>query len=390
MRFFLVGIAALLAGLGMAGAALAGPGSPGEVGTSPPEGLNLEDVCPSTVYSGSTAWFQLAPDTSDYTFECRYGLPSDNITRVRISIFWVPPEVAPGRVVSGDCAGGVDRPQGSGGWLSGDQYLSVVSLAGFNDRDNVLKTLLNDLEGKDFALRCDYKDSAGNGGGKAPAGKTKTRTANVPEAGGSTPRWGFPVNKNSKQGTVVAKSPFIDDLISTGMSVHDKVRRESLNRREKLRRIKRKVEANCYGSYLGESEFGPSRLKTVRVLNATLLVACERLVTAVQNQLEALENGRSGQAVKGGNPSCQVFRFRLVAKKKGGKWTTTVVRKGVKPRLRVTCKATDDGYQVNLGARGKRTLRQAVGKRLRIKLRRAKSAAAPAPGAEVTVSFTQK
>lgn len=208
------------------------------------------------------------------------------------------------------------------------------------------------------------------------------KTVKAP-APGKTRTVAQPVRKKSKE---MAAGITGDDLFAGVAAVE----------RERLKKRKKKLESLCYSAVAVavKQDIASSAVVnpffTISPFAARTAKTCAEILELVQKRIDELGGDRGTQAIAQGEPACRVFRFRLRAEKKGGKWFTRVVKKGVEPRLKVTCKATDGGLRLNLRARGKRTLRQAVGTKVKLTVRRPDSAPAPVPGSRLTVSFAQK
>lgn len=216
--------------------------------------------------------------------------------------------------------------------------------------------------------------------GPAPASTGVTRTVKAPASGrAKTPR--VPVKKKGRRGTVTVSG---DEGLWTAVAAVE---------RERLKKRKKKLENLCYLAVgVGiqqDMAMNPAAVFDLGPIATRTAKSCAEILERVQKRIDELEEDRATQAMAQNEPACRVFRLRLRAEKKGGKWVTRVVKKGIKPRLRVTCTATEEGLQLNLRARGKRTLRKAVGKKLKLTLRRSDSAPAPPPGARITITFTQ-
>ncbi|MGI9657461.1 MAG: hypothetical protein ACR2OD_01025, partial [Gaiellaceae bacterium] len=222
--------------------------------------------------------------------------------------------------------------------------------------------------------------------GGTTAAKAKTKKPGIPKPGKSVTSV-FSIDKSSKQGTVIASGDSITDLI---FGVIEKPRPKKLSRLQKLKGIRWKLETTCF-HVLGvtlDVEFSANTGGLQGTNSKHLAPTCKLLLDTVQERIKELEAAREAETVTGNELACKALRFRLRAERTDDGLTTRVVKKGVKPRLKVTCSRTGDALRVNLRATGKRTLRQALGKRLKLTFRQSESAPAP-DGSKLTVSFTQ-
>ncbi len=140
----------------------AGPPSAAPPGSGPgdiPVRLDLSSLCPGSVERLGVRLVKVDGPQADYRFNCHYALPTNKaVVPVTVSIIWWTP--TSGRTAAvGNCAQGVDRISGSQirEWASGTFYLDVQGAGGFDDRDEILKKILEDAEKRNFALRCSYK-----------------------------------------------------------------------------------------------------------------------------------------------------------------------------------------------------------------------------------------
>ena len=189
----------------------------------------------------------------------------------------------------------------------------------------------------------------------------------------------FPVDATTKQATVTLSGASLDDVVSSGLAAVERTRRL-----EKLRNTQERLETNCYLTIPAIAKRGWVVDDEAFVDRSTVALAraCEALLSEVQKRIDELEKKKPA----GGSKACSVTRLQLRSEKTNGRWITKVVKTGVKPLLTATCKATSEGLQLKRRRKGTGTLRDAVGEKLVLTVRRSKSAAGRA---KLTVSVSQ-
>lgn len=199
----------------------------------------------------------------------------------------------------------------------------------------------------------------------------------------------FPVGAKSTEATVTVSGDAASD---TGVAVNEKAQRL-----KKLRGIQRRLEAKCHTAIAAAGFFdagaGEDLLDDLRVLSPrarSLALACRALLDKIQERIDELRSSRRTQAAAGQDASCLLVQARLRLVKRVGKpAVVTVVKKGLRPRLNVSCEATEEGLELVIRRRGKGTLRQALGKSLVLTIRRSSQAPPADPGATLSVGYSQ-
>jgi hypothetical protein len=195
---------------------------------------------------------------------------------------------------------------------------------------------------------------------------------------------GFPLFPKIKTATL-AGSDGVSMAVSEKERLNPKQRNKCKKTKGKTKRqcLKEKVESVCYSPAVGfrAQDVGPFGSDVLgRASSVGLLAACARLVEGIEKLIEEKRGTESvllSRSIRGDQPACRVLRFRLRTVKKKGKLVVKAVKRGIKPRLKVTCDVSAGQLTVKVKARGTGKLRAATGRRLQVAVRSSATANGP-------------